>query len=541
MKTWIDGMPFQWHLYPPFPFRGPTRKRKYCYLYDPFKMGELVFQDEDGVMTRLPYDNQVYDRVKQFVLNDSRTVYMAQMKFGLRNSQMVIGAAQDKSSEFVYSPRSGVRGIRFSGMGHNGKRKKGAILTRAVWGNVDFEPMEWMSSLRLVSDTLECGDYDSSGSLGQATLSKFWTENGLERIWRLPDGLTAALNKYGVGGRAELACDPGSVYPVAWEIDLDSAYPTAVARGLPVGEPRFLPRGSFRPEVDAQFGCWRIHVHKDIDFSPMPWKPDWSMPEEPLRWKLYDGDELEYCGWAEEIRPLLEMDAISAELKYSWSWGRISTLLAPWVDQLVEHRQQFKRNDLDVASKIMKHVTNAAIGRWGMANENWELRRNDEYDIHLGDLPLDDVSLCGVWVRKVEQLGKTLPYHWNSYVRMAVRMELWRRAVSEMRMGAQIISTNFDSILLAAQPQATNDLETTVVQEEHPWKWKTKVVEDAEIPYVRGVIADYHGQLKSSLPGLSGQMRMAMLVDHMRKRQKKSVANEDNSEESGVESQDAVS
>lgn len=522
-----DGQSLSWHLYPPFPWKGATRKRVYAHLSTPTfdKPGVLV--DETGFTAEIRSDGEVYDLIEQIIRDKARVVYTPRIDLGEGRKSILLRASLDKHAEVIYHPKGGIRGIRFK---HRSSRlRAGALLVDNIWTN-EFEEnsRDWIECIRRTAKILDCGDYDTPGSLGEATLSKFWTENGLRRIWRLPEDLSDMFDIYSVGGRAEILGQGNMVYPNSCEIDLSSAYPTAVARGIPAGSIVYHGRDCDWKDREAAYGLWRITVHDDIPFSPIPVR-NWQSKGSPIGWKLDSGWEFEYAGWDDEIKALVSTGSASAEFIRGWSWLRLSSFLAPWIDQLKSMRVKADENGEPTIAKQIKQVMNAAIGRWGMSNDQWTVVPDPIAKIEMGDLPIEfgrgttgmeyNGWLTGIWVRPVaDRARKTMPYHWSSYVKMAVRMELWRKALEEMSRGSTVLSLNFDSILMSDRPQGSNDMDVAAAQADHPWDWKIARTGEAQVPYNRAVIfQEEGGVITTKLPGMSGDDRNSVVRQFLKK------------------------
>lgn len=519
-----DGKPLSWHLYPPFPWRGATRKRVFSYLTTPTRErpGKLI--DELGNHFDVENDIHIYDALKAHAMGTGRVIYTPKINLGVGKYSLLLRAANDPHAEISYHPKGGIRGIRFKY--RSAHMKGGSIMLDRVWYKENQDIYDWLGTLRKTADIIAVGDYETAGAFGQATLSRFWTQHKLRKVWRLAEDLADMLEHFSVGGRAEIRGESALVYANAWEIDLSSAYPTAVARGLPVGDYVYHARGATWNDREALFGLWRITIHDDIQFSPIPVR-DWRAHAGPIGWSLDEGWEFEYAGWEDEIKALVATGHASAEFIRGWSWWRLSDFLAPWVDEMVVLRSRASDSQDHEVAKHIKMVTNAAIGRWGMSNDQWAIVTDPMSRTELGDLPLeydpgtttDDYmgELSGLWVRPLaEQSRNTLPYHWSSYVKMVVRMELYRRAMQEMQYGGTLLSTNFDSILMADRPQGSNELDIAVAQSEHPWVWKAEKAGQVQLPFNRGFIFRLEdGQLKVSLPGVSGAKRRQMIEEFL--------------------------
>lgn len=515
-----DGKPLFWHLYPSFPWKGACRKRLYTYLDKPNKHGKVKMLDENGEVTEMDNDANLYDNLKRFIRSSGRTVYTPRLDLGTGRNTLVFKAATDGCADVSYNPKSGLSGISFKHTARN--QRAGALLLDRTWQRDNDDVYDWLAAIRRTSDIVGVGDYDSCGSFGQATLSRFWTENNLRRIWRLPEDLSDVLDRYSIGGRAEYRGSSSTVYPHAIEYDLSSAYPTATARGLPVGNPVYHSRDFKFGDREAVFGTWRLTIHEDIPFSPIPVR-DWDSKGGPISWSLEKGWLFDYAGWDDEIAALMETGRASAEFVSGWSWSRLSTLLAPWVDQMVSLRSKCESSEDDQVAKHIKMITNAAIGRWGMSNEQWDIVPDKESRMSMGDQLLEYEpgtvanysmgSLTGLWVRPVCDKGRnTLPYHWSSYVKMVVRMELYRMAVSEMERGSIILSTNFDSILCTASPQGSNQTDVIVEQSKRPWNWKRKEMQEVQLPFNRGLVFRMEdGKVEARLPGVHGAARQKVI------------------------------
>lgn len=516
----LQGHPLSFWLYPPFPWRGAFRRRTYAVLrYDTIQHAAQIV-DETGELHIVPDSGEAfYDQLRALIV-DNRTVYCPNLRIGSRNAGILYRALTDRGASVIYSPKRGLMGYRFTK-----GRKHGALLGMGAWGPYDGQTVRFLSHLRLLSDRCGLGDYDTAGALGAASLARFWSEQQLPYQLRLCDGLTEALNRYQIGGRAEAPglAGVGECVPYATELDLSSAYPTAVARGLPAGRICYHNREPQHSDRAAVFGIWRIRVHGLIETSPVPWR-DWGVDGNPLLWCLTpDMEEWEYAGWLDEIEALRASGQANADWLYGWSWPRLDSMLAPWVDELGDLRQQCEHEGMPEIAKLVKLAANAAIGRWGMAPEQYSLVPDAEHDLSLGDLPLqvEDGSLVecltGAWVRLVSDEARyATPYHWCSYVRMAVRMELWRRQVAIQRAGGRVIQTNFDAVWVAGgEPIVPMTADTDA----HPWVWRPKQRYRVVVSGPRHVIwEDSHG-IQVTLPGISGAMRMSMLVDAQRRRQ----------------------
>lgn len=511
-----DGQSLAWHMYPPFPWKGPTRRRTFAYMTTLGNRRPGVMIDEHGVTAQLDREGDLYDQIQTMCRSESRVIFSPSINVGHGRSSIVLRAALDKNAEVVYHPKGGVRGIKFLHKGSHARA--GAFLVTSIWPGECEDIPRWIGTIRRTSDILGCGDYDTPGSLGQATLSRFWTERGLRRVWRLSEDLSDMLAMYAVGGRAQIIGSNKMVYPSAVEIDLSSAYPTAVARGIPAGEVVYHSRSCDWKDREAVFGLWRVVVHEDIEFSPIPVR-DWNSAGGPIGWSLSQGWEFEYGGWEDEIKALVATGKASAEFVRGWSWLKLDSFLAPWVDSLRSFRVKAEDNGEPEIAALVKQVMNAAIGRWGMSNEQWQVIPDPMAKLEMGDLPMefgqgstdDDYGgeLTGIWVRPVfNRARRTMPYHWSSYVKMAVRLELWRKSLEEMQRGSTIISLNFDSILMSERPQGSNDMEVAASQSEHPWNWKVAKVGRVTVPYNRAFIFEEKGgSITAKLPGISGDAR----------------------------------
>lgn len=517
----LQGKPLAWWLYPPYPWRGAFRRRTYAFLRYDTVAGVASVVDETGETHRLPgVGDAFYDGLRSLIVA-GRTVYCPNLRIGQRNAALLFRALVDRGASVIYSPRRGLMGYRF-----RQGRRHGALMGTGTWGPFDGNVPRFLRNLRQLADRLGLGDYDSAGALGAASIARYWSEHDLPYQLRLCRSLTDALVTYQVGGRAEYL-DTERVVPYATELDLSSAYPTAVARGLPAG--RICYHGTQEPRHDdhaAIFGIWRITVHAAIPVSPVPWR-DWALENGPLAWQLEaEMGTWEYAGWLEEIDALRASGNASAEWLHGWSWPRLDTMLAPWVDQLASERAHCMHDGDSDTAALVKLVANAAIGRWGMAPEQYTLVADSEHDLSRGDLPLqvEDANmvdcLTGAWVRLVSDEARTAtPYHWCSYVRMAVRMEVWRREVGILARGGSVLLTNFDAVWIDGEPDSLT-LPDGQTGDMHPWAWRPKERYSVSVLGARSVVwEDSHG-VQVTLPGVSGAMRQAILVDAMRKRQR---------------------
>lgn len=527
------GQTWNYWLYPALG-RVPSnhRKRTLCWM-EPTQAGRpLRVVDEYGQVFEFERDRWLYERFRAFV-TERRTVYVRRLDFGVVVDVIGIGAIKDKQhANVVYSPKTGFRGFRFR-MGNG----FGALLSTGVWYPDLFEPHDFVFSLRAALDLLDIGDYDTAGALGQATLERYWSNHDLRRSWRLAGDLTTTLIRYGVGGRAEVRGVPGMIYPTATEYDLKSAYPTAVARGIPMGRPCY--HGRTEPTgFEAAFLVCRVRVHDDIDYSPIPFR-EWGVENSGMRWRLYAGEEFTYAGWKEEFAALRATGKATIDFLHGWSWSRLDSSLAGWVDEMVVARVRAGVLRGDHASKIIKVATNAAIGRWGMAPEQWILWADGERQYTMDTLILNNGDnmasregmqlTIGLYAERVKSEPKTAcPYHWSSYVRMVVRMQLYRVTKAKMEAGRVLLSSNFDSSTFEGEDlQATDSLEVAHEQGKHPFRLVPKVLHGLEMPYNRASISDEEARL----PGISPAMRMAQLVDHERRRRAASAKATDQDEQ----------
>lgn len=521
--------PLSFWLYPPYPWRGPTRRRTYAVLRTGGPGEPVRLITEHGEVVQLADDKALYPALRQHILDSGLTVYSANLKIGTRNAGLVYGAMVDAGAHVLYSPRRGLMGYTFS----QGKRH-GALLGMGSWGVKGWTDSRWLRAVRKLSAAIGCGDYDTAGALGQATLTRFWHTANLPYQWRLGGELESQLLRYQIGGRAE-APGLGSEFPSAIEYDLSSAYPTAVARGLPAG--RIAHHNQHHEDAGTRpmFGIWRVVVTASIPISPIPYR-EWDRDGSPLCWSLHsDMDPFLYAGWSDEIAALRGTGCATAEFIRGWSWDRLDTMLAPWVDELTALRSECEAHgDRDVA-QLVKLVANAGIGRWGMAPEQYSLVPDYEHDLSRGDVPLQiegglgpDDALIGAWVRLTDTESRhALPQHWASYVRMAVRMEVWRATTDILRQGYTVALTNFDAVWLASNSPTAPALPVTQFshlpdvradQESHPWHWRPKKRANVQVLASRSVVWEDENGIQLTMPGMSQAMRMAVLVDHQRKR-----------------------
>lgn len=514
-----DGRPLFWHLYPPYPYKeSRRRKRLLAWAHIPTEPYNFHVMDETGESELIICDDKLYDRLKLHARREGRAIYTSRMHGSQVAIQLLEGAARDKDATILYSPKTNVRGVKWVGRGNY---KSGAVLSSACWYRDDvFETPRWMRTVRKVLDMVGAGDYDTVGALGEATLRRFWTRSGEPHMWRQPDSLVREIRRYTIGGMAVTYADPSHIYPYAYEYDMSSAYPTAVARGLPYGDPCWYWRESEalpRRHNKVLFGVWRIRIQGYIPWSPIPIR-DWDRPRESdARWRLNGGEFFTYAGWAQEVEALLETGQATAEFMYGWSWSRLTSFLEPWVDELTGYRERCEDEGDREAARLFKMIVNAAIGRWGMDGVSWNIVPDEEMalSLHDGALPMelsqdwtDDAPLTSLWVERLEEeVPKTRPYHWVSWVRMDVRMELWRQFMHEVQCGNKVISANFDGLYLVDEPHLREGCGR------RPFVWRRKGLSEFNVPYNRGVLSIE----KFALPGMSGAMRMSILVDHQRR------------------------
>lgn len=538
----IDGKPIGWYLYPPhpYPFDRP-RQRIYSYCTPPTHSRPMRMLDEHGVVTSL---DGSYADLKQYARRASRgwtggqTIYVPHKARTLAWwQQMLAEASYDPEASVSYSPHGGFRGIRWERGGSHHSRGS-SIRLDSAWGTslLGIKPPDWLAGLRRGMEYLGMGDYDSSGALGEASLSRFWTTSGHRCQWRMGRDISHLLKHYSVGGRAEAPGARAHAFPQSYDVDLSHAYPTAVARGLPFGTPTYYSRETWvrHPRYDAPdalFGEWRITVHTTLDFSPVPQR-DWSRAESGLVWTLFEGQVLTYAGWRDEIEALRATGAVSVEFLRGWAWTALDSFLAPWVDDLYGKRL-FAEEQLDsFVARFTKQVNNSAIGMWQLDEPEWSVLSERDASISAGDLPLElceeraqSVPLLGtLWLHKVSDTSRIArPVHWSSYVRMVVRIELWTRMMQELRGGNTLIASNFDSLLFVREPcftQGSNDTSVCAAQAEHPWVWKPHAHGHTIVPYNRAVyFPDEHVQRTPGVPKMSQAMLLAQLVDHQRQRQ----------------------
>lgn len=515
----LDGKPWSYYLYPPYPWREERRrKRMLAILSVDSQHGVATVTDETGERITLPNDGTFYDSLAAYALSGNRTIYAKSLQRGPEWDSFSYDAVHHRGHKVLYSKQRGVVGITFS---HG--RHRGAVLRDSTWYRQEASDSAWLALVRRTLDTLSIGDYDTAGSLGAASLSRFWTLNNIPRHWRLPYDLLHLMHRYRIGGRAEVPGMTGGLYPQAFELDLSSAYPTAVMRGLPLG--RMVYSGTREPTGEAVFGVWRIHTHQLIPFSPLPMRA-WDHVGTPISWQLEPEIDFTYAGWREEVEPLRLSGQATVTFERGWCWDTLSTVLTPWMEGLVTARETAEEAGDTALAGNLKLIANAAIGRWSY-RESYEVVSDEAHDLRLGDTPLesDNFEMDGTWIRPVpEDNTPATPAHIHSYVLMAVRMELWRRAMAEMQNGGYVVMTNFDAVWLASQPTQSDNPDVQEESLRHPWRWKVKTRLDVSIPYNRAVqYITSDGKHTQILPGISPAMRMAMLVDHQRKRQASQV------------------
>ena len=527
----IGNMPLSWWVYPPHWWRGRTRERLYCWLHAPEAGRPARVIDERGQIWEADASLPLYPQLAAYAQQrdgnraGGRTIYFNASQHDMRWwAQLVLEASRDKKAELSFTKKTGFRGIRWP---HAGRRRGSALLMDGAWGRSDHapSPADFIGALRRTMDCFGVGDYDSAGSLGEATLAKFWTEGGFRRLWRLPPRIVGWLSAYMIGGRA-FGPIAETEYPVTRHLDLSSAHATAVKRGLPAGEGVWYGMRPANRDL-VLFGLWEVEVLRDAPSTPVPYRERWGDRPSRLIWHLDAGTTFRYAGWAEEMDLLEEMGVARVSWCGGLGWERLDTFVTPWMDRITNQRSIAEEMGDDLVAGFCKQVANATVGMWSLHDPEYQVVTYHEAGPE--DAPIEfmnyfrgpDLGPSGLFLKTISSQPKVAhPVHWASYVRMAVRLEQWHQEQREMASGNRVVAGNFDSLTIVGDrpiAQATNDERVAAVQEAHPWMWRetehgVTIVLDARSEL-------YPGEGAGKTPGRRlDAAHMAALVESIRAR-----------------------
>lgn len=470
------------------------RKRQYAELTFHREAEMVTIEDERGVTAVFDADWPGYQAAVAHVTSQRLSV-VTRFSEGASIFPWLSAALDDERANILSSRSMGVVGVGVRrGRGH------GSFINGNSWHRDllhEDGTQAFLGTLRRVAEALGVGSYDTPAAAGTATLYRQWQQLGLPLIRRAPGALEDLLTCYRIGGRVESA-GVGRAYPTLYEADIKSAYPSVVAGGLPWGAPRYEyveptpARGEFQPV----YGLWRFHLDAPLACAPVPTKR-WALPDMPVSWNLAEGDYL-YGGWQEEIEALRAL-GIRVSFDYGWSWARVGSELAPWINEMNGYRDSFTQAGDEDAATIVKIMTNATIGRWGSTGAMLTMLPIEH------SYPGDKIVALPHWafadgleeppllaVHQEEGYGRCAPQHWSSWIHMQVRMEVYRIARLAEQQGYQIASVNYDGIL-SSQP-----LEIGVSR----FGWKFITHQRAYIPYPRALQSEVAGKTRSVLPGI---------------------------------------
>lgn len=444
-----DGIPRHYLFYPNYVWQRP-RQRSLAFLSPGADRVSTRLVSEHGeVYGTYPWTRAGWDAISGTVATNRMTVF-CRFGHGWPVFPWMRSAIEDEQARVLATPARGPVGVivkrsRFTGS----FASLGGYHADEV--QMRFDHPSGLAVLRRIEPVLGVGVHDSAAGLGTAVLYRAWKEQRLRSILRLPQSMQDLMLRYRCGGRVQTAL---GYYPTADEYDIKQAYPTIVRDGLPWGDAVFSAR-DVHEECRASgypcFALWRIRVHEEIENSPLPLK-NWDHPEETSVWRLPVG-WYDYAGWGDELDALIATGRATCDWRYGWYWGPLSQELAPWVDEMAAYRDHFTALGDHDAATIIKHATNATIGKWGCDPERLELvsvedeRAGDGMVYGRGWLMLDAPGEAPDFTYGRDEGGsRCVPTHLCSYVRMKVRMEMYRLAEEARRREIRVVMENVDAI-----------------------------------------------------------------------------------------------
>lgn len=375
--------------------------------------------------------------------------------------------------------------------------------------------------IRAFCDYMAEGTRQSPAAVGQSAM---------RRLIEKPDGgwrrkvpcwqLRQMLDKGGIGGRADTWASPGDYFPEAYEVDMDDAYLWGIQH-VPDGTPTLL-RHSDRLLCDDHISFSESASHMDTWFGqavicipsenkidrigPFPWR-DGLQVTFPIAPGWYGHEESRpLFMFKEEIEDCFKAGMLVWLIGPQWGWTRTTSCLRPWA----EHMTRKRREAPEELAPLCKLSIVAGIGWHGQKPQQRQVVPLEESS---PESVTDPERICTIGGGSTPRLysvvtrrRESMPYmtHWYWHDQMNVRRQLRHEVQRQLRLGNQVLSTNFDSILIVTRSKATLGMlsvHTRLPDRPRSWRdgphWKVGKLTKVTIPYARAIISEE----KVRLPG----------------------------------------
>ncbi len=362
-----------------------------------------------------------------------------------------------------------------------------------------------LADIRAMSAAIHVrGNPTTASGAGVASMAAAWSG---ERVYGPGYACASTLRDNLVGGRVD-TLQPGRLYPVLWELDINDAYAAAAAAPLPGGSATWWDGSVLEPgpEWGAVTGYYLcdIIIHEPLTLGPVvlkvgPGEPN-LIPSRPGRYRGWL--------WAEEVAALRAcrrgpVRQVTVLPRHGWYWRRWAqgarstragivpeaSPLSSWARRMHRARRSLPKP----AGQLVKLATVAGIGRWSADPSTYRIVRAREGpdDRRVTD---PELGVLALWVHRDERESATALPHWGSYVQMSVRLALYRTAARYAADGT-LVASNYDALYVTTRP--TERLSKLA------GGWKLERLQDAVIPAARHL----RSRTKTTLPGIPYEQR----------------------------------
>jgi len=373
----------------------------------------------------------------------------------------------------------------------------GSLHESKVWGSHEYPTAALLKRLVALFEHLESGVYPTPGALGQETMRRHSHGRHTAPCPAVCDDLRAGL----VGGRCDLW--DGSRRPFAFEYDRNAAYVSECLYDVPTRTAIPLSGGLAPWEWEDQpwftyYVRCTVLIREKLLIGPFGVREPSGIVRYPVEPGLYVGIWL----WRHEVEECLSLGCMVNWERTGAAWERGEPILREWAEWILGKRASAPRR----IAGMVKLVGVAGIGWFGMGDTLYRMV----------DRAPDDTDVATLLIESGEQGGRigmgeviALPkvdsqmIHWASWIWSMARFRLYRRALAEIQDGNPVLSTNFDS-LIVAQP-------SRLPVSGEPGEWRLEAtLTNAEQPYIRALVSAE----KRRTPGIPG--RGANETDHSR-------------------------
>jgi hypothetical protein len=230
-----------------------------------------------------------------------------------------------------------------------GKSERGAF----EWRNLDYVILYWRREIGLLERLMErfrelvysaglrITQWHGPGALASYALKKHSIKQHMDR--ELPKEVTEAARYAYAGGRFE-AFHIGRHSGDVWSLDINSAYPYAIAKLPSLANGRWKHVGPFggdvRLHILSYFGVYRIRIRRqrphlfDSAIGPVFWRS--------TKYQIYFPQDGEGWYWTPEIQYIFEAQEV--EILEGWEFEEDDPDIRPfeWVLDYYEQRRQWK-------------------------------------------------------------------------------------------------------------------------------------------------------------------------------------------------------